>query len=65
MLCISKHVEGIKGYFDLQHASTYISFDDMVRKLLVSAFQIFFWIANWLNIKKVISKNVMSPYSVF
>ena len=65
---MSKHVEGIKGYFDLQHlqhTSTNISFDDMVKKLVVSAFQIFFWIENWLNIKKVISKNVMSPYSVF
>ena len=45
------YVRGAKGYFDLQHlqhASTYIAF---VEKLWVSAFQNFFRIENWLNIK--------------
>ena len=39
---MSKHVGGIKGYFDLWHLqqdSTYIAFDGMVEKLYVSAFQ--------------------------
>ena len=39
--------------------------DGMVGKPGVSAFQNFLWIENWLNIKKVMSKNVMSPCSVF
>ena len=33
MVCMSKHVEGVKSYFDLwplQHALTYIPFDSMV-----------------------------------
>ena len=30
----------------------------MVEKPLVSAFQNFFWIENWLNIKKVMGRNV-------
>ena len=62
------YVEGVKSYFDfwsLQHASTYIALDGMVGKISVSAFQNFFWIENQLNIKKVMSKNVMSPYSIF
>ena len=37
---------------------TYIVFDGMVKKPLVSAFQNFFLIANWLNIKKVMDRNV-------
>ena len=37
--------------------STYIVFD-MVEKPLVSAFQNFLRIENWLNIKKVIGRNV-------
>ena len=55
------YVEGVDSYFDfqpLQHASTYIALDGMVRKVQVSAFQNFFRIENRLNIKKVISKNV-------
>ena len=37
---------------------TYIVFDGMVEKPLVSAFQNFLWIENQLNIKKVIGRNV-------
>ena len=62
------HVKGVKGYFNLQplqHVLTYITFDSMVGKSQVSAFQNFFQIENWLNIKKVMSKDVMSPYSIF
>ena len=35
ILSIAMHVKGVKGYFDLwhlQHASTYIVFDGMVKK---------------------------------
>ena len=38
--------------------STYIVFDGMVEKSLVSAFQNFLRIENWLNIKKVMVRNV-------
>ena len=38
--------------------STYILFDDMVEKPLVSAFQNFLQIENQLNIKKVMGRNV-------
>ena len=38
--------------------ATYIVFDDMVRKSLVSAFQNFFRIDNQVNIKKVMGRNV-------
>ena len=38
--------------------STYIVFDGMVEKSSVSAFQNFLWIENWLNIKKVMDRNV-------
>ena len=38
--------------------STYIVFDGMVEKPLVSAFQNFLWIENQLNIKKVMGRNV-------
>ena len=37
----------------------------MFGKVSVSAFQNFFRIENPLNIKKVMSKNVMNPYSIF
>ena len=36
----------------------YIVFDGMGEKPKVSAFQNFLWIENWLNIKKVMGKNV-------
>ena len=48
---MSKHVEGVKGYFD-----TFNMFQHTYHLI---------WIKNQLNIKKVMSKNVMSPYSVF
>ena len=38
--------------------STNIVFDGMVEKPLVSAFQNFLRIENWLNIKKVMGRNV-------
>ena len=64
-----KHSGGVEGYFDLrhlQHASTYIAFDGMVGEALSLSFSNhFFWIDNQLNIKKIISKKVMCPYSVF
>ena len=62
------YVERVESYFDfrpLQHASTYIALDGMVGKVSVSAFQNFFWIENPFIIKKVMSKNVMNPYSIF
>ena len=37
---------------------TYIEFDGMVEKPSVSAFQNFLQIENWLNIKKVMGRNV-------
>ena len=38
--------------------------DGMVEKPLVSAFQNFLWIENWLNIKKVMGRNMwMCPVS--
>ena len=40
-------------------------FDDMVGKSKVSAFQNFFQIESPLDFEKVMSKNVISPYSVF
>ena len=47
------------GVFDLSStSSTYIEFDGMVGKLLVSAFQNFFRIENPLSIKEVMSQNV-------
>ena len=58
------YVEGVESYFDfqpLQHTSRYIALGGMVGKVLVSAFQNFFRIGNPLNIKKVMSKNVMNP----
>ena len=42
----------------LWHALIYTVFNGLVGKLLVSAFQIFLWIENRLNIKKVMSKDV-------
>ena len=43
----------------------YIKFNGMVGKLRVSASQNFFQIENPLNIKEVMSKTNMSPYSIF
>ena len=40
-------------------SSTYIEFDGMVEKPYVSAFQNFFQIENPLNIKEVMSKNML------
>ena len=37
---------------------TYIVFDGLFEKPSVSAFQIFLWIENQLNIKKVMGRNV-------
>ena len=34
------------------------SIDGMVEKPLVSAFQNFLWIENWLNIKEVMGRNM-------
>ena len=62
------YVERVESYFDfrpLQHALTYIALGGMVGKVSVSAFQNFFQIENPLNIKKVMSKNVLNPYSIF
>ena len=62
------YVEGVESYFDFRpfrHASTYRALGGMVGKPQVSAFQNFLQIENRLNIKKVMSKNVMSPYSIF
>ena len=47
----------------LQHASTYIGFDGMVRKLSVSAFQNFFRIENPLSIKEVMC--TLSIFDIF
>ena len=56
---MSKHVKDVKDYLQhLQHALIYTVFHGMVGKLLVSDFQNFLWIENWLNIKKVMSKDV-------
>ena len=41
---------------------TYIKFNDMVEKPSVSAFQNFLQIENWLNIKKVMGRNVWMCY---
>ena len=60
------YIEGVESYTDfwpLWHASTYIALDGMVGKVYVSAFQNFFRIENWLNISKVMSKNVYVPCS--
>ena len=73
---MSKHVKGVEGqnnnlynntnnFWLLQHASTYITFDDMVKKPYVSAFQTFFPDWKSVDIKKVMSKNIMGPYSIF
>ena len=42
-----------------------MTLDDMVGKPQVSAFQKILRIENRLNIKKVMSKNVMNPYNIF
>ena len=43
--------------FCIDSIDTY-STDSAVKKPSVSAFQNFFWIANWLNSKKLMSRNV-------
>ena len=53
-------VEKIVNLWHLWHASICIVFNSMVGKCQVSAFQNFFQIENQLNIKKIMSKNVMS-----
>ena len=62
MFCIdSVYIHSIECIRDpclVLTVSTYIVFDDMVEKPLVSAFQNFLQIENWLNIKKVIGRNV-------
>ena len=45
------------------HASMYITWYGW--KALSLSFPKLFWIKNWLNIKKVMSIYVVSPYSVF
>ena len=63
------NMEGVKSYFNLrslQHASTYIAFDGMAGKVKSHLSKTIF--LNWnieLNIKKVMSKDVMSPYNIF
>ena len=62
------YVEEVESYFyflPLRHALTYIALDGMVRKVLVSAFQNFFWIENQLNIKKVMIKTVKASFDPF
>ena len=65
---LHKNEYDMDNYFNfrpLRHASTYIALDGMVWKVSGSAFQNFFRIENPLNIKKVMSNNVMNPYSIF
>ena len=57
-------VKGIKVKITFDPFDIHI-IDGMVGKVWVSAFQNSFQIENWLNIKKVMSKNVMSPYNIF
>ena len=42
----------------------YIVFDGMVKKPLVSAFQNFLGIENWLNIKKVMGRNMWMCFAL-
>ena len=62
MFCIdSVNIHSIECIRDLclvLTVSTYIIFDGMVEKPSVSAFQNILRIENWLNIKKVIGRNV-------
>ena len=51
-------IESIRDHCLVSIVSTYTIFDGMVEKTLVSAFQNFLRIENWLNIKKVICRNV-------
>ena len=51
-------IECIRDPCLVSAVSTYIVFDGMVEKSSVSAFQNFLRIENWLNIKKVIGRNV-------
>ena len=62
MFCIDSvdihNIECIRDPCLVSTVSTYIVFDGMVEKPLVSAFQSFLWIENWLNIEKVMGRNV-------
>ena len=62
MFCIDSvdihSIECIRGPCLVLTVSTYIVFDGMVERPLVLAFQNFLQIKNWLNIKKVIGRNV-------
>ena len=53
----SHHKDGL-SLVSPEDRDTYIVFDGMVKKPLVSAFQNIFLIANWLNIKKVMDRNM-------
>ena len=61
MFCIDSvnihSIECIRDPCLVLTVSTYIAFDGMVGKPLVSAFQNFLQIENRLNIKKVIGRN--------
>ena len=66
ILSLLKHVGGVEGYFrHLQHTSTYIALVVWLKSPKSQLFKTFFQVENQLNIKKVKSKNVISPYSVF
>ena len=62
MFCIDSvdihSIECIRDLCLVSTVSTYIVFNGMVEKPLVSAFQNFLRIENQLNIKKVIKRNV-------
>ena len=51
-------IECIRDPYPVSTVLTYIVCDGMVEKPSVLAFQIFLRIENWLNIKKVIGRNV-------
>ena len=62
MFCIDsvdiRSIECIRDHCLVSTVSTYIVFDGMVEKPLVSTFQNFLWIENQLNIKKFIGRKV-------
>ena len=62
MFCIDSvnmhSIECIRDPCLVSTVSTYIVFDGMVEKPTTSAFQNFLGIENWLNIKKVMGRNV-------
>ena len=62
MFCIDSvdihSIECIRDPCLVSTVSAYIMFDGMAEKPLVSAFKNFLRIENWLNIKKVIGRNV-------